>query len=111
MLILPRPLTIYLPAIRVTQKIIPHPLAHSAPNFIKFAPTHPTQALFHTGLIPGETDFRIYRDFGDIPGTDFAVLTNGWVYHTWRDDMDHLDFRSVQRYGAAWHSRVEMLGR
>jgi hypothetical protein len=83
---------------------------HSAPNFIKFAPTHPTQALFHTGLIPGETDFRIYRDFGDIPGADFAVLTNGWVYHTWRDDMDHLDFRSVQRYGAAWHS-VEMLGR
>eukprot|EP00913_Durusdinium_trenchii_P003158 g2919.t1 len=58
-----------------------------------------TQALFHTGLIPGETDFRIYRDFGDIPGADFAVLTNGWVYHTWRDDLGHLDFRSVQRYG------------
>lgn len=62
-----------------------------------------TQALFHTGLIPGETDFRIYRDFGDIPGADFAVLTNGWVYHTWRDDMDHLDFRSVQRYGETVH--------
>eukprot|EP00435_Cladocopium_sp_Y103_P050537 s212_g15.t1 len=62
-----------------------------------------TQALFHTGLIPGETDFRIYRDFGEIPGADFAVLTNGWVYHTWRDDMDHLDFRSVQRYGETVH--------
>lgn len=62
-----------------------------------------TQALFHTGLIPGETDFRIYRDFGNIPGADFAVLTNGWVYHTWRDDLAHLDFRSVQRYGETVH--------
>jgi len=61
-----------------------------------------SQALFHTGLIPGETDFRIYRDFGNIPGADFAVLTNGWVYHTWRDDLAHLDFRSVQRYGESW---------
>eukprot|EP00438_Fugacium_kawagutii_P001360 Skav232152 [mRNA] locus=scaffold1040:269811:272067:- [translate_table: standard] len=63
-----------------------------------------SQALFHTGLIPGETDFRIYRDFGDIPGVDFAVLTNGWVYHTWRDDLEHLDFRSLQRYGELWRA-------
>ncbi|CAE7207415.1 Ermp1 [Symbiodinium pilosum] len=54
---------------------------------------------FMTGIVPGETDYRVYRDFGNIPGADFAVLTNGWIYHTWRDDIAHLDFRSVQRYG------------
>ncbi|CAE7211494.1 Ermp1, partial [Symbiodinium microadriaticum] len=58
-----------------------------------------SQVLFQTGIVPGETDYRIYRDFGGIPGADFAVLTNGWVYHTWRDNIEHLDFRSVQRYG------------
>jgi len=57
------------------------------------------QVLFQLGIIPGDTDYRVYRDFGGIPGADFAVLTNGWVYHTWRDDMAHIDFRSLQRYG------------
>jgi len=58
-----------------------------------------TQVLFQTGIIPGDTDYRIYRDFGKIPGADFAVIANGWVYHTSRDDFAHLDFRSIQRYG------------
>jgi len=57
------------------------------------------QVLFSTGTIPGDTDFRIYRDFGGIPGADFVVVANGWVYHTSRDDLEHLDFRSLQRYG------------
>jgi len=58
-----------------------------------------TQVLFQTGIIPGDTDYRIYRDFGGLAGVDFAVLANDWIYHTTQDDLAHMDFRSVQRYG------------
>lgn len=57
------------------------------------------QAAFQLGIIPGDTDYRVYRDFGGLPGADFAITQNGWVYHTRNDDMQHMDFRSVQHYG------------
>lgn len=43
----------------------------------KSAVPHPNgqvaaEEMFHLGVIPSDTDFRIFRDYGHIPGTQYA---------------------------------------
>lgn len=45
--------------------------------------------IFEATLIPGETDFRIFKEHG-IPGYDFALIQHGEVYHTRYDDVKHV---------------------
>ncbi|XP_058463453.1 endoplasmic reticulum metallopeptidase 1-like [Malaya genurostris] len=57
------------------------------------------EELFKTGLIPSDTDFRIFRDYGEIPGMDLAHFLNGYRYHTQYDSLDYLSLPVLQHTG------------
>ncbi|CAH4032462.1 unnamed protein product [Pieris brassicae] len=67
---------------------VPHPFASSL-----------AQELFESGLIPADTDFRIFRDFANISGVDLAWNSNGYVYHTSLDTADKVPRATLQRTG------------
>ncbi|XP_071441438.1 endoplasmic reticulum metallopeptidase 1-like [Hetaerina americana] len=57
------------------------------------------EEIFQSGLIPSDTDFRVFRDFGNIPGLDMAHAKNGYVYHTKYDDISRTSLGSMQHTG------------
>lgn len=57
------------------------------------------EEIFQSGLIPSDTDFRIFRDFGGIVGMDFAHIVNGYRYHTRYDHIDYIPHPVLQRTG------------
>lgn len=57
------------------------------------------QEIFQSGLIPSETDFRVFRDYGGMVGIDIAYASNGYVYHTSHDTASIIPDGSLQRGG------------
>ncbi|XP_017147220.1 endoplasmic reticulum metallopeptidase 1 isoform X2 [Drosophila miranda] len=70
------------------KKSIPHPFA-----------TTTGEEIFQAGLIPSDTDFRIFRDFGVVPGLDMAGIYNGFVYHTEFDRYTVISGGALQSTG------------
>ena len=59
--------------------------------------------VFSSGFIKSDTDFRVFRDDGDVPGIDLAFVEQTRVYHTPRDTLDELVTRrpgSMQASGS-----------
>lgn len=57
------------------------------------------EELFQNNLIPSDSDYRIFRDFGEIGGMDFAFNANGFVYHTKYDTADIIPLGTLQHTG------------
>ncbi|XP_067633939.1 endoplasmic reticulum metallopeptidase 1 [Eurosta solidaginis] len=67
---------------------VPHPFASTV-----------GEELFQYNFIPSDTDFRIFRDYGGIPGLDLAYIYNGYVYHTEYDRFNVMPKGSLQNTG------------
>lgn len=48
------------------------------------------------GVIPGDTDYRIFaEDYGNIPGLDIIFVLGGYFYHTSYDTVERLLYVSM----------------
>lgn len=74
--------------IKMYGKAAPYPNAQAA-----------AEEVFQSGLIPSDTDFRIFRDFGHIPGVDLAHVINGYRYHTKFDHIKYIPKSVLQHTG------------
>ncbi|CAJ0607928.1 unnamed protein product [Cylicocyclus nassatus] len=57
------------------------------------------QEIFQSGRFPGDTDFRVFRDHGRVPGLDLAFVQNGYWWHTEFDEARRITPGSLQRAG------------
>ncbi|EDW85577.2 uncharacterized protein Dwil_GK23156 [Drosophila willistoni] len=57
------------------------------------------EEIFQSGIVPSDTDFRNFRDYGQLPGLDIAQISNGYVYHTPFDNFKAVPRNSLQSTG------------
>lgn len=72
-------------------------------DYYKYVP-HPkgqvlSEEIFQSGQIPSDSDFRIFRDYGNVSGMDFAFVENGYRYHTKYDNFENIPDGSYQHVG------------
>ncbi|XP_044265898.1 endoplasmic reticulum metallopeptidase 1-like [Tribolium madens] len=80
-------------------KKVPHPYGQAA-----------GEEIFQSNLVPSDTDFRIFRDYGGLVGLDMAFFKHGYRYHTKYDDFEHIPLGSFQHVGDNTLHLVRSLG-
>ncbi|XP_015585017.1 endoplasmic reticulum metallopeptidase 1 isoform X2 [Cephus cinctus] len=65
--------------------------------------------VYESGLIPSNTDFAIFRKFGNIPGLDMAHSLGGYIYHTSLDDYHRIPNGTYQNTGDNMMALVKAL--
>ncbi|WNG53592.1 M28 family peptidase [Archangium gephyra] len=69
------------------------------------------QELFQTGLIPSETDYRVFTREGHWPGMDLALYQDGYAYHTPLDGLARVEPGSLRQLGENVLALVRELAR
>ncbi|EYC43155.1 hypothetical protein Y032_0501g2591 [Ancylostoma ceylanicum] len=54
------------------------------------------QEVFQSGVFPGDTDFRVFRDYGRVPGLDLEFVQNYYWWHTEIDEARRTTSGSLQ---------------
>ncbi|XP_011190310.2 endoplasmic reticulum metallopeptidase 1 isoform X2 [Zeugodacus cucurbitae] len=57
------------------------------------------EEIFQAGILPSDTDFRIFSTYGKLPGLDLAHSYNGYVYHTKFDSASVIPRGTLQTTG------------
>lgn len=68
------------------------------------------QDLFQGGVVPSETDFRVYRDQAGLRGLDLATVRDGYAYHTSLDRPGRIPPGTVQHLGGTVLGLARELG-
>ncbi|XP_034654188.1 endoplasmic reticulum metallopeptidase 1-like [Drosophila subobscura] len=73
-------------------------------NYYKTYALHPfattmAEEIFQTGIVPSDTDFRIFTKYADLIGLDLGQCVNGFVYHTRYDRIDVIPRAALQNTG------------
>ncbi|MCY1021707.1 M28 family metallopeptidase [Pyxidicoccus sp. MSG2] len=68
------------------------------------------QDLFQGGLVPSDTDFRVYQEHG-LRGLDLAFYEDGYAYHSALDRLERLEPGGIQQLGEGVLALVRELAR
>ncbi|XP_065216466.1 endoplasmic reticulum metallopeptidase 1-like isoform X2 [Planococcus citri] len=58
-----------------------------------------SEEFIQSGLLPSDTDFKIFRDYGQLKGLDLVHFANGYVYQTSSDNISMITANVLQLAG------------
>lgn len=66
--------------------------------------------MFQDGIFPSGSDYRIYRDYGKIPGFDITHILDSYRYHSKFDNIEGINKEALQNTGDNILTLTRVLG-